>query len=211
VPIYLPLTLAERCRAREVHFDTVLVVDASTSMRESDGAGATKLEAALAAAARFVDLQRDADQVAFVWFNEQAVLAQSLTGDKSLLKAAFGTVQTAQHTRISEGLRVARTELSSDRRNSAHRGAIVVLTDGRANPETPQAAVAEAEAARAAGVTVFAIGLGRPDDLDQESLREIAGRPEYYFTTSDARALTAIYEEIARSMPCPAADYWGRR
>jgi hypothetical protein len=59
----------------------------------------------------------------------------------------------------------------------------------------------EASLAKAAGITIFVIGLGRAEDLDDTELREVASLPEYYFRTSDATALTVIYVPRGRFAP----------
>lgn len=66
----------------------------------------------------------------------------------------------------------------------------VLLTDGRSNPRPASEAVARAGEAKAAGMTVFTIGLGA--DIDVEALAE-------------------IYRAIAVALPCPVGVFWGGR
>jgi Mg-chelatase subunit ChlD len=99
--------------------------------------------------------------------------------------------------------------LASQRRRPAHTPALVLLTDGRANPEGPELAVAEAEAAKQAGVTVFTIGLGQ--ELDVAALRQMASRPDGYHHAPDAEQLADIYRSIAVTLPCPAGQFWPQR
>ena len=86
---------------------------------------------------------------------------------------------------------------------------MVVLTDGRANPDSPEVAVARAGEAKAAGIVVFTVGLGQ--ELDFVALERMASRAEYFYHAPDAGELRAIYEAIAVEIPCPAGRYWGRR
>jgi hypothetical protein len=86
---------------------------------------------------------------------------------------------------------------------------MVVLTDGRANPVGPEAAVAEAQIAKDAGALLFTIGLG--DDLDDAALAAIASRPSWAYRTPNAGDLIAIYERIGGAIPCPADAFWGGR
>ena len=86
---------------------------------------------------------------------------------------------------------------------------MVVLTDGKANPVGPEVAVAEAALAKGAGVSVFTVGVG--DDLDLAALAAIASQPSYFYRTPDAEGLSAIYAEIAASIPCPDTAFWSGR
>ena len=173
--------------------------------------GYTKRDAAVEAAGRFIDSLRSGDQAGVVSFNDMAVLDQGLTGDKVALHAALPRIVNRQFTRLDLGIQRAREELAGARHNPGNRTVIILLTDGKANPEPVETAVEEGRLAKASGVTLFVIGLGRPEHLDDQALRQIASRPEYYFQTPDAGALAAIYEEIARVIPCPPDEFWGRR
>jgi hypothetical protein len=86
---------------------------------------------------------------------------------------------------------------------------MVVLTDGKANPDSPELAVREAQAATAGGMAVFAIGLGADADLD--ALRRMAGRPGWFYRATGSEQLEGIYEAIAVTIPCPAGQFWGAR
>ena len=132
-----------------------------------------------------------------------------LTSSEPDLHAALDRIATAPQTRIHRGIEVAAAELASPRRAAGHTPVMVLLTDGRANPEGPEFAVAEADAAKRAGVTVFTVGLG--DDLDHEALRAMASRPDDYHHAPDAEQLAEIYRAIAVAIPCPAERFWGRR
>jgi secreted protein with Ig-like and vWFA domain len=86
---------------------------------------------------------------------------------------------------------------------------MVVLTDGHANPDPVDLAVAQAQAAKQAGITVFTIGLG--GDVELDALERMASRSEYSYRAPTADALAAIYRAIAVSIPCPSGGFWGRR
>lgn len=85
----------------------------------------------------------------------------------------------------------------------------VMQTDGRSNPRPASEAVARAGEAKAAGVTVFTIGLGA--DIDVEALAAIASRPAWYYGAPDGEALAEIYRAIAVALPCPVGVFWGGR
>jgi len=86
---------------------------------------------------------------------------------------------------------------------------LIVLTDGRANPVGPEAAVEEARRAKQAGVIVYTIGLGQ--DLDVDALEQMASGSARFYRAPDAEQLADIYQQIAVTIPCPAAGFWGRR
>jgi len=209
--IYLPVILAEHCTPDTSLADTLLVLDASNSMLEEIRPGYTKRDAAIAAASRFIDLLKPGDQAGVVSFNDTAVLEQGLTGDKLALRTALRRIDIDQFTRLDLGIAKARDELASSRHNLDNRTVLILLTDGKANPEPVETAIQEAELAKKARITLFVIGLGRPQDLDDGGLRQIASRAEFYYQTPDASTLATIYEEIAGVIPCPPEQFWGRR
>jgi Mg-chelatase subunit ChlD len=208
---YLPLALREQCVSEQRRTDVALVLDASTSMLEPVAAGGTKLDAARAAAGTFLDaLHLDTgDQAALVAFNDTASVLQALTADRALLDAAFARIATRSGTRMHLGVDAAAGELTSGRHRDGNVPVLVLLTDGRANPEPAELAVERAAVAKAAGITVFTIGLG--NELDFDALARIASRPEYFYQAPDAAELAAIYASIAVMVPCPKAAFWGGR
>jgi Mg-chelatase subunit ChlD len=203
--------LGEHCDPEATHADTVLVLDASSSMLDPVRPPYTKRDGAIAAAARFVELLKPGDQAAIVWFHNTSAVEQTLTEDKAALQDALQRIANDEFTRIDLGINRARAELWSSRRRTANQPVIVLLTDGKANPEPVETAIEEARLAKHEGATVFAIGLGSEDALDHAALQEIASRPSYYFRTADASALMAIYEAIAGVIPCPPERFWGGR
>jgi len=222
-PIYLPVALAERCDPSRQRIDVVLVIDASSSMADLTRAGRPKIDAALDAARAFLDLLAldeansdpgapgaDGDQAAIVAFNADAWLLAPLIDDRSALDAALDTVTLAQQTRLDRAVAVGAEALAdTSRRRAGNVPVLVLLTDGRANPVPVDAAVAEAAAAKAAGVTLFTIGLG--EEIDAEALAAMASTPSGFLSAPDAEDLAAAYTQVARSIPCPANAWWGAR
>jgi len=212
-PIYLPLALHERCDPTQQRIDVVLVIDASTSMSEPTRAGRTKIAAALSAAHAFLDLLQlnpMGDQAAMVTFNSDAWILAPLTSDRSDLDAALAAVTLGQQTRLDRAVAVGAQALGdSSRRRPGNEPLLVLLTDGRANPVPIEAAVAEAERTKAAGVTMFTIGLG--EDIDAEGLAAMASMASGFLRAPDAEDLAAVYAQVARSIPCPASAWWGGR
>ena len=210
-PVYLPIALGERCAPDRRRVDVVLVLDASTSMGVSITGELTKIDAARVAARAFVaelDFEHG-DQAAIVAFNAEARLMQPLTSDREALLAAIADIQLAQQTCLVCAVTQADEELAGPRHLADNQPAMILLTDGRSNPQPVEAAVDRARVARARGVVIFTIGLG--EDLDADALLSMASRPEYAFRVADPATLEAIYRSVARDIPCPPAAYWGRR
>lgn len=210
-PIYFPVLLREKCIPEARRVDVVLAIDASTSMTERTPAGGTKLDAAIAAARVFLgELRFDrGDQAAIVAFNAEATLVAPLTGDRTALDAALAGIRTARQTCLVCAVEAGAVELGGPRHVAAHLSTLILLTDGRSNPQPVSEAVARAGEAKAAGVVVYTIGLGA--EVDAEALAAIASRPEGYFAAPEAEALAGIYAQIATALPCPAGAFWGGR
>jgi len=213
-PIYLPLALPLRCDPAQQRVDVALVLDASSSMAELTRSGRPKIDAALDAARAFLDLlaldddpsspgppNPDGDQAAIVAFHADAWLLAPLTADRAALDTALDAVVLGQQTRLDRAVAVGAQALSDvSRRRPGNLPVLVLLTDGRANPVPVDVAVAEAAASKAAGVTLFTIGLG--DDLDAEALAAMASTPDGFLRAPDAEDLAAVYAQVARSIPC---------
>jgi len=212
-PIYLPIGLHERCDPTQQRIDVALVIDASTSMSELTRAGRTKIAAALTAAHAFLDLlQLDplGDQAAIVTFNSDAWILAPLSSNRSDLDAALDAVTLGQQTRLDRAVAVGTQALADrTRRRPGNEPVLVLLTDGRANPVPIEAAVSEADLTKAAGVTVFTIGLG--EDIDAEGLAAMASMASGFLRAPDAEDLAAVYAQVARSIPCLASAWWGGR
>jgi len=190
-PVAVTLSLAGDCPAENIDLDVMLVLDRSGSM-----AGA-KFTAARSAAAAFVaELDYRRAQVGVVAFGDDAMLEQPLTTAAAVAIRAVARLQADGTTAIGQGLRVARAELAGPRARPAAQKAIVLLTDGL--PQQPSLARSEADLARQAGITVYAIGLG--GDLDPALLAELAGSTDRYFGAPTEAMLAQIFTRIARRL-----------
>ena len=87
-------------------------------------------------------------------------MEQTLTPDLSVLQAALERLKTHPFTRIDLGIQKAGEELASARRRVGNDSVVILLTDGKANPEPVETAIKEAELAKRAGITLFVIVLG---------------------------------------------------
>lgn len=236
--LHLPLTLNERCPPRRRRVDVALVVDASTSMERPTAAGRPKLAAVQEAARLFLDqlhLAPDADrrhdQVAIAGFNASAWTAVALTNDGAALRVAVDGLagRMAPGTRLDLAIEQGQAALSdAGRRRAENAPVMILLTDGLPNGvPTPSPAgaqedtvLARAARAKAVGMQIYAIGVGRPDAADPADrihaglLRAVASSPAHYVDTPDAEALASIYQALAVTITdgCPAGRHnWGRR
>lgn len=190
-PVYLPLLSS--CLPSKSHADVVLLIDTSDSM-----AGA-KLDQARAAALAFVErLDLPRDQAAVVGFNSEARLASRLTGDRAALEAAIHGLGHSRGTQIDKALLAGLNELLGARHRPGNRPVIVLLSDGAHNGPLEDVHRA-ADEARGIGALLYAVGLGA--DADRALLERVAGPERTYFAL-DGEALTAIYREIAATIPC---------
>lgn len=215
LPIFLPILLHERCEESRRYVDAVLVLDLSLSMRDPGADGAAKVDAALAAARRFLgllDLEPGAasrrDRAAIVGFNERAWSARELSADRGQLDLALNGLPAAlaAGTRLDRGLDEARDLLGRGGPPPVDVSPLVVfLTDGfPSGVPTPEGGGSQEDTVLAAarrlklgGARVFTVGLGRDAELPHQLLEQIASRPEDAFQAADAASLARAYEAIA--------------
>jgi Mg-chelatase subunit ChlD/DNA-binding beta-propeller fold protein YncE len=191
MPVTVTLTVTGDCPSESVDLDIVLVLDRSGSMEGQ------KMAAAKSAAVAFtteMDFRRV--RLALEIFSGSAAVLQPLTDDPDAIVRAVSAVQASGDTNIGEAIRTAATELASSRARPGAQRVIVLLTDGR--PQSPTEARSQAILARAAGITLFTIGLGA--DLDPDLLRELAGSDDRYFGAPTEADLAHIFTRIARRL-----------
>jgi len=189
--VTVTLRVTGDCPTEGIDLDVVLVLDRSSSM-----AGA-KFNAARNAAMSFtfeMDFQRA--RVALVSFGDEATLDQPLTAVPADVVRALAGLGATGTTALGPAIREARTELTGPRARPGVQQAVVLLTDGL--PQLPGVAREEAAQARAAGIAVFAIGLG--GDLDRAFLVELAGGDDRAFSAPTDAELADIFTRIARRL-----------
>jgi Ca-activated chloride channel family protein len=151
----------------------LLAIDVSRSMCSTDILP-SRLEAAKAAALKFVEQQQGNTQIGVVAFAGFAVLVQEPTRDQDLLTTAIKNLTTARRTAIGEGILMSLDAISEidDNITSPYSGIttpplppgqyapaiIVVLTDGVSTTGTHPLEAAQLSADR--GVRVYTIGFG---------------------------------------------------
>ena len=200
----------------------MLAVDLSGSMRTDDmqlgGRSVSRFGAVEAIAGDFIS-RRGGDELGLILFGSRAYLVTPLTYDLDAVRAqlqgaAVGLAGT--ETAIGDAIAVAVKRLAH---LPAQARVVVLLTDG-VNNAGNIAPLDAANAAKAAGVRVYTIGIGAtemrvPDffgtrtvnpsaDLDESMLRTMAtqtgGR---YFRATDTSELAAAYHAIDTLEPMP--------
>ncbi|MEO8082304.1 MAG: VWA domain-containing protein [Ardenticatenales bacterium] len=199
--IYLPMAVRAGCVIKRRALDVVLVLDASSSMEEPSATGVgTKLDAARAAAAAFLDrIDPAEDRAAVVSFNTSARRVVSLTADVDRLKLGLAAIESAEGTRIDLGLSEAAAALEARRPSALP--AVIVLTDGlQTNPPGNATVIAAAAGLTDGGAVIYAIGLGA--SIDADLLRAVATTPDRYFASPSDAQLGAIYDAILARLSC---------
>jgi Ca-activated chloride channel family protein len=198
--------------------DIALALDISGSMASLDFQPSNRLEAAKRVIADFID-QRTYDRVGLVVFAKEAFNQAPLTTDHAVLNRLLDRTELAPDLKLEDGtaigLGIANAANMIKDSNSKSR-VVILLTDGVNNSGQidPQTA---ADAARALGIKVYTIGMGRTgqvpvpvtdsfggkqivyqeSEIDEESLRQIAEKTGgLYFRAEDSRGLQEIYARI---------------
>ena len=178
-----------RTRSRNV----MIALDISSSMKAADFQPGNRLEVARRTVANLVG-RRDGDLLGLVVFAGRAFLQAPLNPDTALVRELAEQVEIGMlpdGTAIGTALALSLAQL----RDLPARGSVVVLiTDGANNAGQP-APLTAAEAARALGVRVHAIGLTSAVPISPESVvlwRE--GRQPDRLTTADEAILERIAE-----------------
>jgi Ca-activated chloride channel homolog len=195
--------------------DIALAIDISPSMRASDMGGGDRLAVARATAREFIK-GRPHDRIGLVGFAATAFTMCPLTLDHDTLEELldqldFGLAEDG--TAIGMGLATAVQRLRESKTPSK---VVVLLTDGENNRGAIDPLTA-ADLARALGVRVYTVLVGRPSvapvevidpvlgrttvmqevSVDDRPLIEIARRTGgRFFRAGDAASLVGIYTEI---------------
>jgi Ca-activated chloride channel homolog len=177
----------------------VLVTDTSRSMTATD-VSPDRLQAARAAAERFLDEAPEELRVGAVAFSDTARVLAPPTTEHDDVRYALQTLTADGGTATGDGLAAALESL--DRRAPT---AVVLLSDGKQTAGRDAVTVA-----REGRVPVYTVALGTPDGVvdgnmpvppDPEALREIAqASGGQAFEASDGDELTAVYERLGSQL-----------
>ena len=183
------------CPARDNLADVMLVIDRSQSMYGS------KWTAAKRAAITFVDnTSPDLVHIGLIAFASVAVNVNQPTSDHDLLKANINNLQLERGTNLVDSLEFGRRMAIGGATRPGASKVIILLTDGRHTLQNPSKADIDPVVAnvRAAGIIVYAIGLGT--DLDEAFLRKIATDANHFLRSPTESQLEPIFLSLASSV-----------
>jgi len=183
--------------------DLMLVLDRSGSI------GPTDLTTLQTAAKAFVDalvLEADGPHAGLVSFAFTGSLDEHLTDDAAAVKAAIDALTTSGLTNLQDAILEATDELANpgdghDRDDGDSPDFLVIITDGApttsngGDPET--AATAAANAADAAGIEIYVVGVDTTPSTADYLRDNIATTPAHYFDAGDFGDLQAILDGLA--------------
>lgn len=175
---------------------TVLIIDASSSMRATDPKELRKVAAEL-----FVDLTRDGDQLAVVGFDGAsrnampALIPIRGPADRDIVKSAIRAVgNDGNWTDFTAGFDGARRILSATKSGPGDQDLIVFLTDGRCDPD-PKGPIVEAAKA-------FGGGKSKIEEVCQERVFTeqvpALGKARIYAVGLSKSAPRVFLEELGR-------------
>lgn len=156
-----PQTGRKNSLIRSEGIDVMIALDISDSMRGEDLQPDYRLAVARRVTADFITKRHD-DRIGLVIFGSEAFLQCPLTLDHGVLLGFLNKVnfipELSQRTAIGMGVSTALLALKKSKAKSR---VIILVTDGANNAGEIDPATA-AELAKAQGVKVYAIGIGKP-------------------------------------------------
>jgi len=179
--------------------DMMLVLDRSGSI----GGDMPTLKTAAKAFVDAISPSAAGPHVGEVSFATTASLDEHLTDDAVAVKAAIDALVSSGLTALGDGINLAQGELDNpgdghDRADASSPDYMVIITDG--SPNTGADPVVAATAAKAAGTTIFVVGVGTSAGTSAFLRDSIATSPAHYFDAADFDDLEAI---LAGIVSCP--------
>lgn len=180
--------------------DLMLVLDRSGSI---DSGELTSLKSAANAFVTAVAPSASGTHVGEVSFNDSASLDVHLTDVEADVHTAINALASGGLTNLAGAINVAAAEQDNlhFHERADVKDVMIIITDG--NPTSPDAvtgranAIAAADAARAAGIEVFVLGIGA--DLDDDFLKnEIADDDSHYFAVANYADLQTVLLNIGK-------------
>src|SRR5438093_853888 len=169
-----------------------LAFDTSGSMNEGNA-----IEQARQAGKALVEQLGGTDQVAVLTFSDTVQLTRDFTSERGALVSAIDGITAAGNTALYDGVGAA---VSAASRAPLQRRAIVLLSDGK-----DEGGVSHSDrggslaAAQAAGIPVFAVGLGQ--SVDQAYLQDLANATRgQLFLAPSPQQLQGLYETIGTTL-----------
>jgi len=173
------------------------VLDRSGSMSGA-APGGTKMDALKAAVALFADvvLPDQGNEMGSVQFDDQfnvlTPFAAYTAVQQAQIKNDALTLSPRGMTSIGGGLQLAQTQTSL---SALTRKAVVVFTDGMEN--TPPMIASVEPGLLAAGLEIYAVGLGQPQNISSAALNQLAATANgKFFQTNDTLILRKDFVQV---------------
>jgi VWFA-related protein len=178
---------------------TVLVLDHSGSMAEraADGDDKPKIEALREASSRFVELMRPTAKTTLLPFSSDIQKPLPFSANKEALKRDIKELQPEGGTLLYDATWYGIETLAAARLPG--KKAVVVLTDGwDESPGSRRTDQDVIDAAKAAGVRVYLLGLGRAEEINEPVMQKIADETKgEYFHAENQQKLYEIFEQLS--------------
>jgi PKD repeat protein len=158
------------------------------------------IEAAKNATKSFIANMKGSDRAGYVKFGSYGVLAQNLAfmdeAGKSSINMVIDDTGLEGGTKINTGIDKAKDELVNNSRDDVPM-VIVLLTDGQ-NDYGASPVLQSAQAAKNADIMIFTIGLTA--FVNEEMLKEVATKHDYYYYAPTGAQLQEIYTKISEEI-----------
>ncbi len=154
------------------------------------------------AAISFVDLKSKEDAIGLVSFSTIIRSFHNLTTSSVDIKDAIDKTTFSGGTNITLGILNGTNHLIT--KGSINKEKIIILlTDGQ-NDDGPEPVIAAANFAKSQGITIFTIGL--TNFVNEDVLKNISTKPEYYYFSPDGSGLEEIYDKILQTINTEVAS-----
>jgi len=197
--------------------DIALALDISGSMASLDFEPQNRLQAAQEVIEEFIT-ERSYDRIGLTVFANEAFSQSPLTIDHAVLTRLLAEVELAPDLNIDDGTAIGLGLANASNmltHSTSQSKVVILLTDGVNNSGRIDPLTAT-EAAKALGIKVYTIGMGRPglvpvpqrdvfgerlvyqeSQIDEATLTEIADKTGgLYFRAENTEGLRQIYEQI---------------
>jgi VWFA-related protein len=196
VPIY---TIGVGEPGKNIPVTTVLVLDHSGSMRQpaNERDRTSKIEALRRAASRFIDIMRPGSKTTLLPFNDEVPTPKAFSEDREGLKADIKQLRASGGTSLYDAAYEAVETLNAAQVEG--KKAVVVLTDGVDEEPGSQHRFEEViERARQAHIPLHMLGLGRPGEVNDEVMGQMARETSgTYHHVRNEQALFETFENLS--------------
>lgn len=182
-------------------YEIALILDASQSMRaqgfDRNNPSLTRFDVVKEIVSDFINF-RKSDNIGLVVFGEFSFIASPLTYDENILNKIVSQLYigmagqyTALNTSLAQGVNLLKMSNSKSK-------VAILLTDGYSTPEIDKIPLDIAiDMAKKEGVKVYPIGIGHPNEYNQNVLLKIAKETNgVAFGASSSTQLKEVYKKI---------------